>query len=139
MNLIPLRYPVVTLPCRINLIKGSSIVSRKFRIFRIFSLFVRSRKMLKFSAFSWDFALISFAKISRINKCKNFKWENAKINYDIIKLLMLSPQRREFDKLFCAINCCSYNTLNLASFSYFFDKIIFAKKYEIWRKNLRNT
>ena len=30
------------------------------------------------------------------------------INYDIIKLLMLSSQSREFNNQFCAIYCCSY-------------------------------
>ena len=68
--------------------------------------------------------------------------------YDLIKLLMLSSQSREFHKFFCAgkfFNCCSYTTfrrisrkvslLNFAQFA----KIIFAKKFEISRKSLRNT
>ena len=65
------------------------------------------------------------------------------INYDIIKLLMLSSQTREFHKFFCAINCCSYRfsrnffSRNIATFRFvfaFFCLIYFREKMRNFAK-----
>ena len=73
-----------------------------------------ARENAKFFVFFAKFRFYLFRE-----KMRNFcDIRNAKIlkkirkrtyyNYDIIKLLMLSSQSREFHKFFCAISCCSY-------------------------------
>ena len=101
---------------------GRENVSQKFRIFskknfrrkfRILSHFVRLRK-------AQNFAVICFTKNSNIcltQKCEHFaksnenffqenlmrKYGRELINYDIVKLLMLSSQSREFQKFFAQL------------------------------------
>ena len=84
---------------------------------------------------SFEFIPISFAReiSEKLQKyCKKCEKKNAKIlssklrkknNYDIIKLLMLRAQSREFHKFFCTINCFRYNT--------FFRKMFFSQNTNI--------
>ena len=59
-------------------------------------------------------------------KMRNFAKKNTEIiNYDIIKLLMLSSQSRAFKNFVCAINCFSYKTYGFLRI--FFAKLFFAK------------
>ena len=74
--------------------RKASIFLRKKLIFEENSGLFRSQRMRKFS-----------------RKKRNSLYTGREIiYYDIIKLLMLSSQSREFNKFYCAIYCCSYNT-----------------------------
>ena len=98
--------------------------SPKISHFFAFRSFAKSAKI---------FTLICFAKKPKIsrkkNKCENFarKYGREIINYDIIKLLMLSSQSREFHKFFCATNCCSNGLRGIFLSLNYFLKTIFAK------------
>ena len=82
----------------------------------------------KISFFSRNLALICFAIKTNAKKSREI------INYDIIKLLMLSSVSREFQKFFFAINCCNLE------FSQIFFKFIFAKKVaKIREKGCENS
>ena len=72
------------------------------------------------------------AKISHFSHfvCSRKKF----INYDLIKLMMLSSKSREFH--FCAINCCRHGLHG--SFSYFFAKVRW-KPYVGHKKNVVKT
>ena len=84
--------------------ENREIVSRKASIFL--------RKKLIFEENSGLFRSQRMRKFSR--KKRNSLYTGREIiYYDIIKLLMLSSQSREFNKFYCAIYCCSYNTYGL--------------------------
>ena len=62
-------------------------------------------------------------------KMRNFAKKNTEIiNYDIIKLLMLSSQSREFHKCVCVINCCRYG------FRGIFAKIFVCCNSKLWER-----
>ena len=111
---------VSTLSHRVSSEKGKSLFfSTKFRfdLFREKCEIFANKRVRKF----WG-------------KGKNFakKYGREIINYDTIKLIMLSSQSREFLMQFCAIFCFSRNYISL-NFA-FFRLINFLKKYEISRK-----
>ena len=101
-------------------------VEKKIKIYNFYSFYlyiyilawetkVAQTKILKFRnltrknnfAENLAFVRISFAR----DKCKNCRIKCQKgreiINYDIIKLLMLSSVSKEFQKFFFEINCCN--------------------------------
>ena len=123
------------------------------RNIRIFSHFVRSRKLRKCSCFLRNYVLFCFAKNKFWKKGESFGgkkiWKKNFFN-DIIKLLMLSSQSKEFHFFALAsFSIVAFTKLMVFAECFFFAKFHFGftffrlihicEKCDISRKSMQNT